>query len=52
VFLSRRVRRVVGARFPKTEERWGSLYFYAIMRSLNFRRMRIPKPRVNVGDQV
>jgi hypothetical protein len=52
VLLSRRVRRVVGERFPKSEERWGSLYFYAIMRSLNFRRMRIPKAQVNVGDKV
>jgi hypothetical protein len=52
VLLSRRVRRVVGERFPKSDERWGSLYFYAVMRSLNFRRMRIPKAQVNVGDKV
>ena len=52
VLLSRRVRRTVSERFPKSEERWGSLYFYAVMRSVNFRRMRIPKAQVNVGDKV
>jgi hypothetical protein len=52
VLLSRRIRQVVSKRFPKMEERWGSLYFYAVMRSVNFRRMRIPKAQVNVGDKV
>jgi hypothetical protein len=50
VFLARRIRKLVGAKFPKHNERWGSLYFYAVMRALSFRRMRIPKPQVNLGD--
>jgi hypothetical protein len=50
--LSRRVRTLVSAKFPKNTERWGSLYIYAIMRALSFRRMRIPKPQVSVGDKI
>ena len=28
------------------------LYFYVIMRTISFRRMRVPKPQVNVGDKI
>lgn len=52
VLISRRVRRLVRQRFPKTAERMGSLYFYAIMRAMTFRRMRTPVPRVNIGDKI
>ncbi len=52
VLLSRRIRQRVTAKFPKNNERWGSLYIYAIMRALAFRRMRIPKPRVSIGDPI
>jgi hypothetical protein len=53
VLLSRRIRQKVGAKFPKNnDERWGSLYFYAIMRSLSFRKMRAPRAQVQVGDKV
>ena len=30
----------------------GSLYLYGIMRGLTFRRMRVPKPQVELGDTV
>lgn len=52
VFISRRIRKLVRERFPKSTERLGSLYLYAIMRSITFRRMRAPRPRVNLGDKI
>jgi Protein of unknown function (DUF3043) len=52
LFLARLIKKQVSAAFPNSGERWGSLYLYAIMRALAFRRMRIPKPQVNVGDKV
>jgi hypothetical protein len=52
ILISRKIKRLVRERFPKSTERMGSLYFYAIMRSLTFRRMRMPSPRVKIGDKI
>jgi hypothetical protein len=52
VLISRRIRKLVRERFPKTDQRMASLYLYAIMRSITFRRMRVPEPRVNIGDKI
>ncbi len=52
VLLARRIKQGVTAKFPKHNERLSQLYFYAIMRSVSFRRMRIPKPQVQPGDKV
>lgn len=52
IFLGRVVGRRIKAAFPKTKERGGGLKFYAVMRSLMFRKGRYPKPEVNVGDPV
>ncbi|WP_033341195.1 DUF3043 domain-containing protein [Catenuloplanes japonicus] len=49
--ISRRIKKAVNDRFPKTSERMGSLYFYGISRSLSFRRMRVPVPAVGVGEK-
>lgn len=50
--IARRVKKLVTARFPKTGQRMGSLYMYGVMRGLTFRRMRIPKPQVDLGTKV
>ncbi|WP_018223175.1 DUF3043 domain-containing protein [Salinispora pacifica] len=52
VLISRKVKKLVRERFPNTGQRLGSLYRYAIMRSITFRRMRTPVPRVAIGDPV
>jgi hypothetical protein len=51
-FLSRRVKQLVAAKFPKHDETWGALYRYAIMRAMSVRMMRMPKPKVKPGDQI
>jgi hypothetical protein len=50
--LSRLIKRAVTERFPKTEERMPALYFYGILRSMSFRKIRNPKPQVKIGDTV
>ncbi|MEH0983966.1 DUF3043 domain-containing protein [Micromonospora sp. CPCC 205556] len=52
ILISRKIRKLVRERFPNSGERMASLYLYAIMRSITFRRMRAPAPRVNIGDPV
>ncbi|WP_122976983.1 DUF3043 domain-containing protein [Actinoplanes teichomyceticus] len=52
VLIARRIKRVIKERFPKTEQRLGSLYLYGIMRGLTFRRMRVPKPKVALGAKI
>jgi hypothetical protein len=50
--LTRKVRKLVTERFPKSKTRPRSLYWYAIMRSLNFRKLRMPAPQVKIGDPI
>ncbi|BCJ51178.1 membrane protein [Actinoplanes sp. NBRC 14428] len=52
ILISRRIKRLVTERFPKTTQRMGSLYLYGIMRGLTFRRMRVPKPQIELGTKV
>lgn len=52
ILISRKIKKLVRERFPNTGQRMGSLYLYAIMRSITFRRMRAPVPRVAIGDAV
>ena len=52
LLISRRIKKLITERFPRTEQRMGSLYLYGIMRSSSFRKMRMPKPRVKVGDKI
>ena len=50
--ISRRIKKRITERFPDTTQRMGSLYLYGIMRGLTFRRMRVPKPQVDLGAKV
>jgi hypothetical protein len=50
--LSRAIKRAVTERFPDTDEKFGRLYLYGVLRSTVFRRMRTPRPRVEVGQSV
>jgi len=52
ILISRRIKTLVRERFPKTSQRMHSLYLYGIMRGLTFRRMRVPKARVKLGEKV
>ncbi|WP_238450902.1 DUF3043 domain-containing protein [Micromonospora sp. 4G55] len=52
ILISRKIKKLVRERFPNSGERMGSLYLYAIMRSITFRRMRAPAPQVNIGDKI
>jgi hypothetical protein len=50
--ITRRINKLVHERFPKTDQRMRSLYFYAIMRAISFRFIRNPKPKVKPGAQI
>ena len=50
--LTRRIKKFLTVRFPKSTRPPRSHYWYAIMRSLNFRRLRMPAPQVKLGDSI
>ncbi|GIJ81460.1 Protein of unknown function [Micromonospora phaseoli] len=52
VLISRKIKKLVRERFPNSTQRMGSLYVYAIMRSITFRKLRTPAPRVAIGDKI
>lgn len=52
ILICRKVKKLVYERYPKTELRPRTLYWYAVTRSISFRRMRVPKPRVKIGDAI
>jgi hypothetical protein len=52
VLIARKVKKLVKERFPKTQQRIGSLQIYGVMRGLTFRRMRVPKPQVDFGAKL
>jgi hypothetical protein len=48
--ICRKIGELVRSRFPNTSQRMGSLYIYAVMRAVTYRRMRVPRPRISPGD--
>jgi Protein of unknown function (DUF3043) len=52
VLICRKVKKLIKERFPKTDQRMGSLYMYAFTRSILFRRLRMPRARVKIGEAV
>lgn len=48
VLLSRRLKKEIGRRFP--EESTKGVTYYAVVRALQMRFMRLPKARVKIGD--
>jgi hypothetical protein len=50
LFMRRRMRRELARRFP-SESTKGTTY-YAVMRSLQMKFMRLPKPKVKIGQQL
>ncbi len=50
VFLSRRIRKLLGEKFPNSSTK--GLGMYAWLRSTQMRRLRAPHPQLKVGDKV
>jgi hypothetical protein len=48
--ITRRIKKAVKERFPNSTERLGSLYYYGIVRAIMYRRLRLPKPRIKLGE--
>lgn len=52
VLNGRKVAKAVRERFPKEVVKGRSIGWYAFIRASQLRKLRVPKPRVKVGDQV
>jgi hypothetical protein len=52
VLLTRKIKKRLLEQFPKAKLPPRRHYFYAIVRSAQFRRMRMPKPAVKLGEKV
>ena len=50
IFLSRKIRKLVGEKFPNSPTK--GLGMYAWLRSTQMRRLRAPHPQLKVGDKV
>jgi hypothetical protein len=48
-FLVRKVKRAISERLPNSSTK--GLAFYSMMRALSFRKMRVPKPQVALGEK-
>ncbi|GAA2529054.1 DUF3043 domain-containing protein [Pilimelia columellifera] len=52
VLIYRKIKSRVRERFPDTTQKLVGVSLYGVMRGLTFRRMRIPAPRVELGDRI
>lgn len=52
VVLGRLVTKAVRQKFPEAPDRSLGLGWYSFVRATQLRRLRVPKPRVNIGDSV
>jgi hypothetical protein len=48
ILLTRKIKRTVRERYPDESHR--GVGFYGFMRSITFRKMRMPKPRIKIGE--
>ena len=47
-----RVKKIIVKRFPKATKPPRSHYFYAVMRAFQFRKLRLPAPKVKIGEAI
>ncbi|NUO61744.1 MAG: DUF3043 domain-containing protein [Hamadaea sp.] len=52
ILICRKVNRLVRERFPKPGVSMRTLYFYAFMRAITFRRLRMPQARKKFGEAI
>ena len=52
IYIGRRANKLTRERFPKTTEGSWGLGFYAYSRASQPRRLRTPRPQVNIGDEI
>ena len=52
IFLGRQVTAQAKGRFPKEDITGASLGWYAVARASRMRALRVPQPRVHVGDKI
>ena len=52
IYIGRRAIKLTRERFPKTTEGAWGLGFYAYSRASQPRRLRTPRPQVNIGDEI
>lgn len=52
VLICRKISKLIRERIPKSTVGRRSLYFYAFMRGITFRRLRMPQPRKKIGEAV
>lgn len=50
--ILRRIKRLGRERCPKETEGYRGLFFYVAMRTITFRRMRMPRPQVKIGHKI